>query len=284
MDNPKEMHIKNNDNNSDGNSTHSNLSQDTNIKVFKGFSSTTDSLDYINQLNQKKQPQSQKNSFTLQHSVPTQQDNLILKNPLLDIISFGNGNIFHNTNTILKQNKEKESPNSHLNFDDENESDKSKKSIRSMSVNDPNENMVQFITTEGIINPDNTNDPLSSDNSRSSQKENIFSKICKGNDDNETILDDNNKKQNGFDTKDFLNGNKNNGEYFTVSTIEKGVALLVSNNDCIFTMPISLLPKGVKNGTIYKYSIEEDESKEETEKKIQQIQNKLVANCTSLYK
>lgn len=52
---------------------------------------------------------------------------------------------------------------------------------------------------------------------------------------------------------------------FRISSIEKGIALLVSNNDCIFTMPTFLLPKGAQIG--YSYSLCIEETKKALERK-----------------
>ena len=45
--------------------------------------------------------------------------------------------------------------------------------------------------------------------------------------------------------------------FFKVAMIEKGIALLVSNDDCIFTLPTFLLPKQLKIGATYSFNIEE---------------------------
>ena len=49
----------------------------------------------------------------------------------------------------------------------------------------------------------------------------------------------------------------NSQSIFKVSTIEKGIALLVNSEDCIFTLPTFLLPKNIKIGNNYTFFIQE---------------------------
>lgn len=60
---------------------------------------------------------------------------------------------------------------------------------------------------------------------------------------------------------------------FRISSIDKGIALLVSTNDCIFTMPTFLLPKGVEIGNSYSICIEETKKGIERKNNICAFQN-----------
>ena len=50
---------------------------------------------------------------------------------------------------------------------------------------------------------------------------------------------------------------RNSQTSFKIANIEKGIALLVSSEDCIFTIPTFLLPKNCKIGTTYTFLVEE---------------------------
>ena len=265
----------------------SDISQNTNIKVFNGYGGD----NVLAQLNSQhiKQPSSPKNKkskssskqvFSVLRSMPLNSDTGTIKNPLIDVISFGNGNLFQNnlnkefaTNTNIEEDKES---NNSRHSRTSKTSKNSYNSRRSLSVNDPLENMNnQFITTEGIIGNDdyaNDHDPLSK--SPSSPHENLFSKLQKTMEDQETKMHLFN--DHSLTHKPFCKITDKIIDSFTVSTIEKGVALLVSNDDCIFTLPTLLLPKGIKPGNVYTFSIEKEETKEEAEEYIKEIQSKYI--------
>ena len=145
----------------------SDVSQNTNMKVFNGYGGD----NVISQLNNQhvKSPSSPKNKnyktsskqvFSVLRSLPLNQDTGVIKNPLIDMISFGNGHIFQNnlnnqnkdfvTNTNVEEEKDKESSNSKHSKTSKT-SKNSYNSRRSLSMNDPLENMNQFITTDGIL-------------------------------------------------------------------------------------------------------------------------------------
>ena len=265
----------------------SDISQNTNIKVFNGYGGD----NVLAQLNSQhiKQPSSPKNKkskssskqvFSVLRSMPLNSDTGTIKNPLIDVISFGNGNLFQKnlnkefaTNTNIEEDKES---NNSRHSRTSKTSKNSYNSRRSLSVNDPLENMNnQFITTEGIIGNDdyaNDHDPLSK--SPSSPHENLFSKLQKTMEDQETKMHLFN--DHSLTHKPFCKIPDKIIDSFTVSTIEKGVALLVSNDDCIFTLPTLLLPKGIKPGNVYTFSIEKEETKEEAEEYIKEIQSKYI--------
>jgi hypothetical protein len=92
------------------------------------------------------------------------------------------------------------------------------------------------------------------------------------NENNNNISINNNNKNLIGDV--FYKGFNNIVDCFTVATIEKGVALLVSKEDCIFTLPTSLVTKGIKEGKMYKFAIDQNENNDEIEKEIIKIQKK----------
>lgn len=281
----------------------SDISQNTNIKVFNGFTNDENgNIDRIAQLNKskkrnsptnKKSNSSNKQIFSVLRSLPLNQETSIYKNPIIDIISFGNGNLFQNNLNNNNPNKDcsSNSPSYKQNKEEDNESNASKhsknsknsyNSIRSMSVNDPNENINAFLTTEGISDPCNNLDPLARSNA-SDQKDNLFSKIQHNLEEKEAIQKPGNSIDNNEKASKIIHCKLGNKvvDSFTVSTIEKGVALLVSNEDCIFTLPIFLLPKGVKAGNIYTFSIEVEDTKEECEEYMKEIQKNFLKNKKS---
>lgn len=275
----------------------SDISQNTNIKVFNGFWGE----NVLSQLNSqhikapsspknKKSKSSSKQVFSVLRSMPLNSDTGTIKNPLIDVISFGNGNLFQNnlnnqnkefvTNTNIEEDKESNNSRHSRTSKTSKNSYNSYNSKRSLSVNDPLENMNQFITTEGIVGNDdysNEHDPLSK--SPSSPHENLFSKLQR------TMEEQDTKTQlfndHSLTHKPFCKIPDKIIDSFTVSTIEKGVALLVSNDDCIFTLPTLLLPKGIKPGNVYTFSIEKEETKEEGEEYIKEVQKKYIGGNNS---
>ena len=61
---------------------------------------------------------------------------------------------------------------------------------------------------------------------------------------------------------------------FKVCTIEKGIALLVNNNDIIFTIPTFLLPKQIKIGNNYNLFIQEVNKNIQDKRKLSLLQKK----------
>jgi hypothetical protein len=62
----------------------------------------------------------------------------------------------------------------------------------------------------------------------------------------------------------------------TISKIEKGVAILVSSDDYIFTLPVSFLPKNICPGTSYQMTIDETVKINKKINTIQMIQKKFL--------
>ena len=79
-------------------------------------------------------------------------------------------------------------------------------------------------------------------------------------------------KDEGETTIQFIKTNNKSKFTFRVAGIEKGVALLVTKEDCIFTMPVILLPFGIKIGNSYSFMIEETNNVQQSQKKIVQLQ------------
>lgn len=60
--------------------------------------------------------------------------------------------------------------------------------------------------------------------------------------------------------------------YFTISSIERGYALVVNSDDIIFTLPISMLPKNVEKGDCFSFEFEETNQSMVTRNKLALMQ------------
>ena len=307
-------------------SNRSDISINTNLKVFNGFIGNDEFVTKLNQKNNnikkeneenkdkinkeeknienKKEKETSKTENTKTQfflsSLPKKDINNINrnKNIMIDILSFGNGNLLNNkSNDNSSQNSQNgaEIPQTEKNqLNNSNNSSHSssidKKSNNNSFENNDNNNNINsiippgaFMTTEGILNMNNDASSSNSNNSQNnSPHENVFWKM-RHEDENSKEKNDNSIKQNSlFDNNNknisdiFYRGFNNVVDCFTVATIEKGVALLVSNDDCIFTLPTFLLPKGVKVGNMYKFNIDENQKKEDIDKEIKQMQQNFV--------
>ena len=308
-------------------SNRSDISINTNLKVFNGFIGNDEFVTKLNQKNNniKKENEENKDKINKEEknienkkekeketsktentktqfflsSLPKKDINNINrnKNIMIDILSFGNGNLLNNkSNDNSSQNSQNgaEIPQTEKNqLNNSNNSSHSssidKKSNNNSFENNDNNNNINsiippgaFMTTEGILNMNNDASSSNSNNSQNnSPHENVFSKMRH---DEENIKEKNesfNKNSNLDNSKNtsgdvFYRSFNNVVDCFTVATIEKGVALLVSNDDCIFTLPTFLLPKGVKVGNVYKFAIDENEKKEDIDNEIQQMQQKFI--------
>ena len=70
----------------------------------------------------------------------------------------------------------------------------------------------------------------------------------------------------------------------TVSSIEKGIAVLVTNEDTIFKLPAFFLPKNIVPGNVYNIIIEESIKAHSRVLNIQKLQRKLKSNKFDLKK
>ncbi len=324
MKDPKTKKSQDSLNNNNEQSNRSDISINTNLKVFNGFIGNDEFVTKLNQKNNNIKKENEenkdkineeenktenkeketskienpKNQFFLS-SLPKKDINNINrnKNIMIDILSFGNGNLLNNkSNDNSSQNSQNgaEIPQTEKNqLNNSNNSSHSssidKKSNNNSFENNDNNNNINsiippgaFMTTEGILNMNNDASSSNSNNSQNnSPHENVFSKMRH---DEENIKEKNeniNKNINLDNSKNifgdvFYRSFNNVVDCFTVATIEKGVALLVSNDDCIFTLPTFLLPKGVKVGNVYKFAIDENEKKEDIDNEIQQMQQKFI--------
>ena len=319
MKESKKIYESISNNNEQKDSSRSDISMNTNKKVFNGFIGNDEFVKKLNTkiVKQKKEKEKEKekenekekekevqkpNQFFLS-SLPKTDPNINRRNIMIDILSFGNGNILNNkSNDNSSQNSQngaeqpqKDKENNTLNISNnsdhsssiEKKSNNSSKSIENNDINNNNNSIIPpgaFMTTEGILNMNNdaSSDNSNSNNSNNSPHENVFWKM-RHEDENSKEKNDNSIKQNSlFDNNNknisdiFYRGFNNVVDCFTVATIEKGVALLVSNDDCIFTLPTFLLPKGVKVGNMYKFNIDENQKKEDIDKEIKQMQQNFV--------
>ena len=285
-------------------SNKSDLSITTNLKVFNGYIGN-DNL--VNELNKKVLPvknipisQNSNNQKNLKKvSFLSNLSNEENQRKDSDAFSFGNGNdlghssnhsnsnvnSINNSNDLIPNIKSDINNtlnminNNNINSNRSKNSSLSKKSSgRSMSFNDPND--IEFNNNININNNNNDNNNMISIVPKGlfmTTEGFLAEEMNKNNDEeknenNNNISINNNNKNLIGDV--FYKGFNNIVDCFTVATIEKGVALLVSKEDCIFTLPTSLLPKGIKAGNMYKFAIDQNENNDEIEKEIIKIQKK----------
>ena len=277
----------------------SDLSITTNLKVFNGYIGNDNLVKELNKKVSTIKNISQNSSTQKKVSFLSNlsnEENFHRKDS--DAFSFGNGNDLghssnHSNSNVNSNNNSNDlipniksdinstlnmiNNNNNINSNRSKNSSLSKKSSgRSMSFNDPNDiefnnnninnndnnnNIISivpkglFMTTEGFL-AEEMNKNLNDENGEEKNEKNI-------NNNNKNLIGD-----------VFYKGFNNIVDCFTVATIEKGVALLVSNEDCIFTLPTFLLPKGIKAGNMYKFAIDQNENNDEIEKEIFNIQKK----------
>jgi hypothetical protein len=287
--------INNNNNNflddNDKDSVNSDISNNTDIKVFHGAINANNFL--VKTLGKTANKKEYKNIFNLD-----KEDNYIgIKNNNNNNNNGNNkGNIsVFKINQINNNKLNSNSNNSNNNFNNNNKNEiippqikpKLKKKLKDNNNNNNN----------NINNDDNNNEILSFRNELSSQF--LFSN--QSNYPLENNTNNNNKKQlllkfkditkedeeimnNGFiptideNKKKSFQHLTNSQTSFKIATIEKGIALLVSSEDCIFTMPTFLLPKNCKIGTTYTFLIEEMNKTIQIKHKINVLQKNYLKN------
>ena len=257
------MSKEDDDSNWDKNSENSDVSATTDIKVFHG---AINGKNYLSEIN--------KNTNL--------NVNKILHKNLLNKDNPENINNKFNLKNDKTQNKEKIIKNSHKNL----------LNLQGMSFNlfnndIPKENINNKYEEKSLINSPEKNSELLSFRNESDIKENEIKNkninkeekqqlLIKFKDityeDEEVInagsvqIFEKSKKINSYQTM------TNSQCSFKISTIEKGIALLVSSHDCIFTMPTFLLPKNAKIGNNYNFFIEEVNQRFINKNKINQLQ------------
>lgn len=233
-------------------SIHSNVSANTDIKVFKGGIRN-------NQTNNSKK------SFD---SPIISDDEVSFKESKFHNKKHKMSNNNNNNNKSKKHKKHNNAYNVNINLNTlSNKELNNKKSLIASSY--PPEGDILSFRSDAVIsikqnikNENNNNDSLSNNE----KKEKLLSKFKDFTKEDDEII-------NGYyyERKDIINNTTNKRKHnkcmyktfthikfrFKVASIEKGVALLVSEDDCIFILPTILLPKTTKVGNTYKLSIEE---------------------------
>ena len=213
-----------------------NVSNLTNIKVFNGL--VKEEKDVFKKLNNKNSNKNTKNQKDL--------DSYFNDNKIIDLnyISFGDcDNLF--VNNLPKETKKIE-----------------KQEYINKENNYENKNKQKNNVEERLLNNNNSN--INNQINNLNKEKNIF---------NEFMPSINNKNTNI--KKGIIERNQTKN-FFKISEIKKGEALLVANNDIIFSFPACLLPKEAKLGDTFSLEIKllDNNFKKKEFEEIEQIQKK----------
>ena len=252
---------KNNIEENDKESVNSDISNNTDIKVFHGAINAKNFL--VKPLSRNINKNEYKNIFNLDKEdnfVSTKKIQTGIKNNNNSISIFKinqiNNNILNSNINNNNNNKEiippqiKPKLNKKIN---DNNSNKNNNDNENEILSFRNELSSQFLFSNQNNYPiENNND----NNTNNNNKEQLLLKFKNITKEDEEIIN------NGFipdikeNKKNFRNL-RNSQTSFKIANIEKGIALLVSSEDCIFTIPTFLLPKNCKVGTTYTFLVEE---------------------------
>jgi hypothetical protein len=256
---------KNNFEENDKESVNSDISNNTDMKVFHGAINAKNFL--VNPKGGNVNKNDYKNIFNLDKEdnfVSTKKIQTGIKNNNNSISIFKinqinnnllNSNINNNNNNI--NNKEiippQIKPKLNKKINDNNKNNKNNNDNENEILSFRNELSSQFLFSNQNNYPiENNND----NNTNNNNKEQLLLKFKNITKEDEEIIN------NGFipdikeNKKNFRNL-RNSQTSFKIANIEKGIALLVSSEDCIFTIPTFLLPKNCKVGTTYTFLVEE---------------------------
>ena len=197
----------------------------------------------------------------------------------LNYISFGDcDNIFiNNLNTnknIEDKRTKKESKNKEKEKSKEKEKDKDKNSNHSKNKSKKNRHNHSKKKYELMKDKNSNNikiekkyieEILTNDNSKTT-------KTMSFNDPKE--IKEKNMAKNNINDEKIERKEKECKNYFKISSIKNGVALVVTGDDAIFTFPAYLLPKGAKLGESFTLDIKLYDINKNSEKEIEEIQKK----------
>ena len=228
-----------------------NVSKLTNIKVFNGL--VNGEKDVFSKLNKKNTNKNTKNNKDL-------DSYLNEKNIDLNYISFGDcDNLF--INNLPKESKKIEKQ------ENNNKSDKEKENYSSYK--------------RDIFNNNNKDNILNYDNQKKQKnivEERLLNKgfQSKNNNKSKDLFNEFIPKQNMFKKPLVERNERESKNIFKISDIKKGEALIITNNDIIFSFPACLLPKGAKLGDTFSLEIKsfENNYKNKEFEEIEQIQKK----------
>jgi hypothetical protein len=228
-----------------------NVSKLTNIKVFNGL--VNGEKDVFSKLNKKNTNKNTKNNKDL-------DSYLNEKNIDLNYISFGDcDNLF--INNLPKESKKIEKQ------ENNNKSDKEKENYSSYK--------------RDIFNNNNKDNILNYDNQKKQKnivEERLLNKgfQSKNNNKSKDLFNEFIPKQNMFKKPLVERNERERKNIFKISDIKKGEALIITNNDIIFSFPACLLPKGAKLGDTFSLEIKsfENNYKNKEFEEIEQIQKK----------
>ena len=228
-----------------------NVSKLTNIKVFNGL--VNGEKDVFSKLNKKNTNKNTKNNKDL-------DSYLNEKNIDLNYISFGDcDNLF--INNLPKESKKIEKQ------ENNNKSDKEKENYSSYK--------------RDIFNNNNKDNILNYDNQKKQKnivEERLLNKgfQSKNNNKSKDLFNEFIPKQNMFKKSLVERNERESKNIFKISDIKKGEALIITNNDIIFSFPACLLPKGAKLGDTFSLEIKsfENNYKNKEFEEIEQIQKK----------
>ena len=247
----------NNNNDWDKNSINSDVSANTDLKVFHG---AINGNNYLNDLNQND------NNLYKKIIYKQQKDkNENLNNKINDKFNLDNYNLKEQKNDKTISNKNLKNLHGnifnlfHQNLDNQNE--------KSQNINKYNNNSITNSSSQNteLLSFRNESDIKTNLNIKSNLKkvekqQQLLMKFKDVTFEDEEIINAGSVKIFENEPKKILNSYRtmtNSQCTFKISTIEKGIALLVNSQDCIFTMPTILLPKNIQIGNNYTFFIQE---------------------------
>ena len=258
---------KNNFEENDKESVNSDISNNTDIKVFHGAINAKNFL--VKPLGGNANKNEYKNIFNLDKEdnfVSTKKIQTGIKNNNNSISIFKinqiNNNILNSNINNNNNNNNKEiippqiKPKLNKKINDNN-NNKNNNDNENDILSFRNELSNQFLFSNQNNYPIENSDDDENNNNNKENKEQLLLKFKDITKEDEEIIN------NGFipdvkeNKKKSFRNLRNSQTSFKIANIEKGIALLVSSEDCIFTIPTFLLPKNCKIGTTYTFLVEE---------------------------
>ena len=247
----------------------------TNIKVFNGLIEGNNIFKTLNSNTNKPNNNTKNNNNKKEYII---DDNKVID---LNYISFGDCDNFFINNLNTKKNDEdkttkKECKNRDKEKNKEKEKNKDKNSNHSKSKSKKNRHNHSKKKYE-IMKDKNSNiknikiekkyieEILTNDNSKTT-------KTMSFNDPKE--INEKKMAKNNITDEKIERKEKECKNYFKISSIKNGVALVVTGDDTVFTFPAYLLPKGAKLGESFTLDIKLYDINKNSEKEIEEIQKK----------
>ncbi len=252
----------NNNTDWDKNSINSDVSANTDLKVFHG---AINGNNYLSDLNP-----NDNNLYKKIIHKQQKEKNENLNNKINDKFNLDNYNLKEQKNDKTISNKNLKNLHGnifnlfHQNLDNQNEKSQNINKYNNNSITNSssqNTELLSFRNESDIkTNAINSNLNIKSNLKKVEKQQQLLMKFKDVTFEDEEIINAGSVKIFENEPKKILNSYRtmtNSQCTFKISTIEKGIALLVNSQDCIFTMPTILLPKNIQIGNNYTFFIQE---------------------------